>query len=85
MNIFIGKLNSLATEKQLENLFVAFGEVRSVKIIVNIYTGKSKGFGFVDMPDRQSAVRAIKELNRSILNEQIIGVSEARIIDNNQL
>lgn len=85
MNIFVGNLNSLATESQLESLFMSFGNVRSAKIIVNFYSGQTKGFAFIDMPDRESAERAIKGLNRTSLNAQIITVNEARIRDNNQL
>lgn len=83
MNIFVGNLNSLATESQLEKLFMPFGEVRSAKIIVNFYSKQSKGFAFIDMPDRESAERAIKGLNRTSLNAQIITVNEARVRDNN--
>jgi RNA recognition motif-containing protein len=47
MNIFVGNVSSEATEKQLENLFTPFGEIRSVKIITDNYTRRSKGFAFV--------------------------------------
>ena len=78
MNIFIGNLNSQATEKQLEDLFTPYGEVRSVKIIVDSFSGRSKGFAFLDMPEQENAERAIKELNQTHLNTQAIVVNEAR-------
>lgn len=78
MNIFVGNLSSEATEKQLENLFTPFGEIRSVKIITDNYTHRSKGFAFVDMPEQANAEKAIQKLNNSSLHGQSITVNEAR-------
>ncbi len=78
MNIFVGNLSSEATEKQLENLFTPFGEIRAVKIITDAYTQRSKGFAFVDMPEQTNAENAIQKLNNSSLHGQTITVNEAR-------
>ena len=83
MNIFVGNLGDTTTEKQLEDLFSPFGEIRSVKIIKDIYNGRSRGFGFVDMPDQLSAEKAIEKLNNSMLHAQSINVNEARPKNNN--
>lgn len=61
--IFIGNLSWKATEDGLKKVFEQFGSVISCKIITDQYTGKSKGFGFVEMGDAEGADRAIKELN----------------------
>jgi len=78
MNIFVGNLSYEVTEKQLEKLFAEFGEVRSVRIVVDNYTRRPRGFGFVEMPDRTGAEKAIDKLNNSSLNMQSIVVNEAR-------
>lgn len=78
MNIFVGNLSNQTTEKQLENLFIPFGEIKSVKIITDSYTGRSKGFGFVEMPDRGHAEKAIDKLNNSSLHGQSLTINEAR-------
>lgn len=78
MNIFVGKLGSQISEEQLGNLFAPFGDVSSVKIIMDNYTRQSKGFGFVDMPESASAEEAIQKLNNSSFLGQLIVVNEAR-------
>jgi RNA recognition motif-containing protein len=78
MNIFVGNLSSQTTEKQLETLFTEFGEVKSVKIITDNYTNRSRGFGFVEMSDKTQAETAIEKLNNSSFNTQSIVVNEAR-------
>lgn len=78
MNIFVGNLSGDTTEKQLENLFTPFGEIRSVKIITDNYTRRSKGFGFVEMPEQANAEKAIQELNNSPLDGQSLTINEAR-------
>lgn len=83
MNIFVGNLSNETTEKQLENLFIPFGEIKSVKIITDNYTGRSKGFAFVEMPESVNAQKAIEALNNSILQGQSLTVNEARPKNNN--
>jgi len=76
--IFVGNLSWKATEDDLREAFEAFGEVVSVKIIVDQYTGKSKGFGFVEMADSESAKVAIEELNGKPVREREMRVSLAQ-------
>jgi RNA recognition motif-containing protein len=76
--IFVGNLSWKVTEEILKPLFEAFGAVVSVKIIVDQYTGKSKGFGFVEMENDDDATRAIDELNEQPLLERNMRVSLAQ-------
>ncbi|NLR82746.1 RNA recognition motif domain-containing protein [Chitinophaga eiseniae] len=78
MNIFVGNLSSQTTEQQLTALFSPFGMIRSTKVIMDNYTGRSKGFGFVEMPVDAEAERAIRELNSTLMDAQVIVVNEAR-------
>jgi RNA recognition motif-containing protein len=78
MNIYVGSLNFKMREDELSNLFEEFGEVTSAKIITDKYSGKSKGFGFVEMPEEAEAKKAIEELNgkevigrRLVVNESV--------------
>lgn len=77
MNIYVGQLPYEVTEEDLQEAFKAFGEVVSVKVIKDEYNGKSKGFGFVEMPDRYEANKAIKELDNSELKGRTIMVNQA--------
>lgn len=76
--IFVGNLSWKATEDQLRSLFEAHGTVLSVKIITDQYTGKSKGFGFVEMEDADAADKAIRELNDKPLLDRNMRVSLAQ-------
>ncbi|MBV8256055.1 MAG: RNA-binding protein [Chitinophaga sp.] len=78
MNIYVGNLSSQTTEQQLSDLFIPFGIVRSVKVILDNYTGRSKGFAFVEMPDDAHGERAIRNLNDTVVDRQTIVVNEAR-------
>ncbi len=78
MNIYIGNLAPQVSDQELENLFKQFGELKSVKIIRDMFTGESKGFGFVEMNDKTAAENAIKELNTKELSGKKIIVNEAR-------
>ncbi len=78
MNIFIGNLSKGTTVEELEKKFSTYGSVDSCRIIKDIHSGESKGFGFVEMSDRPSASNAIKELNNLDLNGRRITVNEAR-------
>jgi len=75
--IFVGNLPWKATEEELKKLFEAFGAVTSVKIVLDQYTGKSKGFGFVEMQDGDAAEAAIRELNDKPFLDRNLRVSLA--------
>src|SRR6195952_3642384 len=77
MNIFVGSLPFSLEEAELRELFEAFGEVSTVKLISDRETGRSKGFGFVEMPDDESAQKAISELNGTDVKGRSIAVSQA--------
>ena len=78
MNIFVGSLSYDLTESGLSELFEEFGEVTSCKIITDRETGRSKGFGFVEMSDKASGSEAIAELNGKSVLGRSIAVNEAR-------
>jgi len=78
MNIYVGNLSYEATEEDLKQAFGAFGQVESVNIIKDRYSGESKGFGFVEMSARAEAQSAIEDLNGKEMNGRMLKVSEAR-------
>jgi len=78
MNVYVGNLLREATEGDLRQAFEAFGQVTSVKIITDKYTGDSRGFGFVEMPDYQEAKSAISGLDGKDLKGRTLKVNEAR-------
>lgn len=78
MNIYVGNLAYGVTEEDLRSAFVKFGNVTRVNLIIDRETGRSKGFGFVEMPDDSSADAAIKALNGTDLGGRSMKVSEAR-------
>jgi RNA recognition motif-containing protein len=78
MNIFIAGLNFRLSDSDLVTLFEGYGTVNSARVIVDRQTGKSKGYGFVEMEDDSSARKAIAELNGSEFDGRTISVSEAR-------
>lgn len=78
MNIYIGNLEYGVSEDKLKEVFSEFGEVSSVKLITDKYSGQSKGFGFIDMPDNGEADTAITTLNGKALNGRPIKVNEAK-------
>lgn len=78
MNIYVGNLPYTATEDDLRDAFAAFGEVSSVSIISDKFSGQSKGFGFVEMPRNAEADQAIKALNGSQLKGRSIKVNQAK-------
>jgi RNA recognition motif-containing protein len=77
MNIFIGNLPYKIQESELRELFEDYGELTSLKIITDRQTGQSKGFGFAEMPDRESALKAIEDLNEAEIYSRHIVVKEA--------
>lgn len=78
MNIFVAQLNYRTRTEDLERLFTEFGEVSSCKIITDRETGRSKGFGFVEMPDDAAAQEAISALDGIEFEERNIVVKQAR-------
>ncbi len=77
MNMYVGNLSYNVTENDLNDLFSKFGNVESVNIITDRFSGRSKGFGFVEMPDNSEADKAIKALNGTELKDQKIKISQA--------
>ncbi len=78
MNIYVGNLPYDATEEQLQELFGQFGEVQQTSIITDRATGRSRGFGFVEMSDDSSAQQAIDELNGKEFNGRSLTVNQAK-------
>jgi RNA recognition motif-containing protein len=78
MEIFVGNLAPQTTEDELLTLFKAFGQVKSAQIVREMFTGASRGFGFVDMPGKQHSLAAIAGLNGKDLNGQALRVNEAQ-------
>jgi len=77
-NIYVGNLSYEATEDDLRQAFSAHGEVSSVAIIKDKMTGRSRGFGFVEMPDKNQANAAIQALNLQEIRGRAITANEAR-------
>ena len=78
MNIYIGNLAYTVTEDDLRDAFSEFGQVDSASIINDKFSGRSKGFGFVDMPNDSEAREAIESMNEKDLNGRTIKVNEAK-------
>ena len=77
MNIYVGNLSYQMTEDTLQEMFNKFGTVESAKVIKDRYNGRSKGFGFVEMPDNSEADKAIKALNGIFMDGRHIKVNHA--------
>ena len=78
MNIYVGNLSRDVTESELRQAFEAFGQITSVNIIKDRYSGESRGFGFVEMATKSEAQAAINGLNGTSMGERTLNVSEAR-------
>lgn len=78
MNIYVGNLSYEVTESDIRTEFEAFGEVSSVSLIKDTYSGRSKGFGFVEMPKLQEGQAAITGLNGKKVKDRAITVNGAR-------
>jgi cold-inducible RNA-binding protein len=78
MKIYVGNLARDVTEEELTQEFAAFGEVTSVSIVTDRYTGQPRGFAFVEMAKVAEGQAAVKGLNGKILKDQTIRVDEAR-------
>ncbi len=78
MNIYVGNLPHAASESDIRQAFESFGEVASVAIIKDKFSGESRGFGFVEMPSKDDAQKAISGLNGSELKGRTLNVNEAK-------
>ncbi len=78
MNIYVGNLSHEVTEDSLREAFEPFGQVESVNIIKDRFSGESRGFGFLEMPSKQEAEKAIEEMNGKDLMGRAVNVNEAR-------
>ena len=78
MNIYVGNLSYSVTDEELRELFVEFGEVASANVIMDKFSGQSKGFGFVEMPQQADAEAAIRALNEQDVKGRRIKVNQAR-------
>jgi len=77
MNIYVGNLSYSFKEDELKEMFTEFGDVETVKIIKDRYSGQSKGFGFVEMPSNSEADQAIKALNGKFVHNRNMKVNPA--------
>src|SRR5438270_8579815 len=78
MNIYVGNLSWNLKDQDLANLFTPYGEVASAKIVMDKFTQRSKGFGFVEMPNDEQAQAAIAQLNGSEVDGRNLVVNESR-------
>jgi RNA recognition motif-containing protein len=78
MNIYISHLSYGVDDNGLKEVFEAYGQVDSAKVITDKFTGKSRGFGFVEMPDEAEANKAIEALNQAEVNGMTINVNVAK-------
>ncbi len=78
MNIFVGNISFSTTEEDLQQLFEQYGAVENVSLIMDRYTGRSRGFGFVEMSNDNEARSAITKLNGTELHDRALTVNEAR-------
>jgi RNA recognition motif-containing protein len=78
MNIYIGNLSQAVTDTELKEAFQTFGEISRASVVKDQYSGESRGFGFVEMPNKDEAQKAIVALNGSDLKGRTLTVNEAR-------
>jgi RNA recognition motif-containing protein len=78
MNIYVGNMAYGVSQNELQALFEQYGEVSSANVITDKFTGQSKGFGFVEMPQDDQAQKAVAELNGQELKGRNLTVNEAR-------
>lgn len=78
MRIYVGNLPYSVTDEDLRDVFGEYGDLASAEVIKDKFSGQSKGFGFVDMPNNSEADAAIKELNESVFKGRKLTVNEAR-------
>lgn len=78
MNIYVGNISWNLSDQDLSDLFAPYGEVASAKIVMDKFTNRSKGFGFVEMPNDEQAQAAISQLNGSEVDGRNLVVNESR-------
>ena len=78
MNIYVGNLDFEVVENDLREAFEQYGQVTEVRIIMDKYTGKAKGFGFIEMPEKEEAQKAIAEMNEKDFKGRVMKVNEAK-------
>lgn len=78
MNLYISNLSYNVTDADLNELFADYGEILSARVITDRETGRSRGFGFVELKDDEMGRKAIEELNQATYDEKVINVTEAR-------
>jgi len=78
MNIYVGNLSREVSEVELREAFAAYGEVTTASVIKDKFSGESRGFGFVEMPNREEAMKAISSQNGKSLKGRNISVNEAK-------
>ena len=78
MNMYVGNLSYSVTEDELRSMFVEYGDVVSAKLIMDRETGRSKGFGFVEMSNNSDAQKAMEDLNGRTIDGRALTVNQAR-------
>ncbi|MFH1616237.1 MAG: RNA-binding protein [Planctomycetota bacterium] len=78
MNLYVGNLLFTVSENDLRNAFEQFGQVTEVRLIMDKFSGESKGFGFIEMPSRNEAEKAIREMNGKEFMGRALNVNEAK-------
>jgi RNA recognition motif-containing protein len=78
MNIYVGNIPRGVTENELRELFQAFGEISSASVIKDKFSGESRGFGFVEMPNKEEGQKALSALNGKDFKGRPLTVNEAR-------
>ena len=78
MNIYVGNLLFDVSENDLREAFEPFGQITEVRLIMDKFSGKSKGFGFIEMPSKEEAEKAIEEMNGKELKGRALSVNEAK-------
>lgn len=78
MNIFVSNLSFQVQDQDLHEIFAEYGEITSAKVITDKFSGRSRGFGFVEMPNEEEAKKAIAELDQAEVDGRAISVAEAK-------
>ncbi|HWB65092.1 MAG TPA: RNA-binding protein [Chitinophagales bacterium] len=78
MNIYVSNLSYNVNDGDLKQLFTEYGEVSSAKVIIDRETGRSRGFGFVEMPNKDEAIKAMNALHEAEYDGKVLNVNEAR-------
>lgn len=84
INIYVGNLSFDSSEADLRGLFASYGEVESAKVIVDQFTNRSRGFGFIEMSNREEGLKAIQELDSKELGGRSLKVNEAKPKNDNR-